>query len=347
MENHISKLGADLLHKINTKTKPFGALGALETTAYQIGMVQNTLSPALKNPYLLLFAGDHGVTASGVSAYPQAVTAQMMFNFVGGGAAVNVFARQNGLKLMLVDAGVNAEFPVEMPIRNEKVGFGTQNFVDTLAMSMEQVETCLTKGANIVKQIASEGCNVVGFGEMGIGNTSSAAMLMHFFTQKPLVDCVGRGTGLDDKGLQTKLNALQEALYATAHQTINPKSNFKEILAHFGGFELAMMAGAMQEAFKQNMLLLIDGFIVTAALMAIYHADNEILKNCIFAHTSGEHGHQLMLDFLGVKPLLNLQMRLGEGTGVALAYPLVQASVNFLNEMASFESAGVSEKSDA
>ena len=332
-----------LIHKINQKTKPLGALGLLESSALQIGLIQNTLTPELRNPVMLIFAGDHGVVEAGVSPYPQAVTAQMVLNFLRGGAAINVFARQNNMQLRVVDAGVNHTFEHHPNLIHAKVGSGTKNFLLEPAMSLAQCEQALAAGAALAEKEISAGCNVLGFGEMGIGNTSSASCLMSVLCDLPIEQCVGRGTGFDDVGLAKKTATLKQAL--EAHQL--KEADAMQALATFGGFEIAMMAGAMLGAAQQNAVLLIDGFIATSALLVAYHLQPNILQYCIFAHCSGEAGHRQLLAHFGAEPLLDAGLRLGEGTGAVLAYPLVQAAVNFLNEMASFESAGVSEKSDA
>lgn len=345
MQNSL-RLGADLQHKIDTKTKPLGALGVLEGLAFQIGSVQKSLSPTLLNPHILLFAGDHGIANEGVSPYPQAVTAQMVLNFVGGGAAINVFAKQHNIALEVIDAGVNYDFPPTLPIVHAKVSKSTKSFLYEPAMESLEVGKAMMAGLRAVRNAHAKGCNIIGFGEMGIGNTSSASMLMHLFTGIPLEECVGKGTGLDDDGVRRKKEILQKALQNNPLPApISAIDNAIVRLRYFGGFEIAAIVQAIWEAYLLGMVILIDGFIVTSALL-IVHAlvGKEILKNCIFTHTSGEQGHAKMLDFLGVKPILNLGMRLGEGTGCALAYPLIQSAVNFLNDMASFESAGVSDK---
>ncbi|MFM9835283.1 MAG: nicotinate-nucleotide--dimethylbenzimidazole phosphoribosyltransferase [Methylophilaceae bacterium] len=334
------QIAADLQNKITQKTKPLGALGALEPLALQIGLIQNTLNPSLSRPTMLVFAGDHGIVNEGVSSFPQAVTAQMVLNFLGGGAAINVFARQNGFDLRVVDSGVNYDFEDVPYLIHAKIGMGTRNFLHEAAMTEIQCEQALTVGQTLAHQAITEGSNVLGFGEMGIGNTSSASCLMSILCGLPLSECVGRGTGLDDIGLNRKIEILQCAI--TNHH-LDGKDTM-QVLATFGGFEIAMMTGAMLSAAQGGALLLIDGFIATSALLVAAQLQPNILQYCVFSHCSDESGHRLMLEHLNAKPLLNLGLRLGEGTGAALAYPIVQAAVAFLNEMASFESAGVSEK---
>jgi nicotinate-nucleotide--dimethylbenzimidazole phosphoribosyltransferase len=244
------------------------------------------------------------------------------------------------MQLRVIDAGVNHQFESNPNLIDAKIGMGTANFLHAHAMTQSQCEQALTQGAALAKQEIDAGCNVLGFGEMGIANTSSASCLMSVLCDLPIKDCVGRGTGLDDAGLAKKTEILNQAIQ---HHALNGQEAM-QVLATFGGFEIAMMVGAMLGAAEQKALLLIDGFIATSALLVASKLQPNILQYCVFAHCSGEAGHKQLLDYLGAKPLLDLGMRLGEGTGAALAYPLVQAAVNFLNDMASFESAGVSEK---
>ena len=332
-----------LQQKLDQKTKPLGALGRLEEIALQIGLIQNTLTPQLSKPTLLVFAGDHGIAASGVSAYPQAVTAQMVQNFLAGGAAINVFARQNNMRLRIIDAGVNHEFLPHANLVNAKIAKGTNNFLYVPAMSQAQCEQALSVGISLAQKEIKTGSNVLGFGEMGIANTSSASCIMSVLCGLPIEQCIGRGTGLDEAGLIKKTEILQQAI--NQHRLASPTPI--EALATFGGYEIAMMAGAMLGAAEQKTLLLIDGFIATSALLVAAKIHPNILHYCVFAHCSHESAHRKLLAYLGAKPLLDIGLRLGEGTGAALAYPLIQASVNFLNDMASFESAGVTEKTNA
>ncbi len=334
------KIAEQLKSKIDFKTKPLGALGLLEELALQVGITFDSLSPVLKAPHLVVFAADHGIALEGVSAYPQEVTRQMVLNFLNGGAAINVFCAQHDIHLEIIDAGVNCDFDPELPLGKRKVGKGTSSFLNGPAMSPDIAALCLANGAGIVDTIAGKGCNVIGFGEMGIGNTSSAAVLMSVLCGLPLQDCIGRGTGLDDVQFQLKQAVLEKAI-----ANYGGTDDIHALMAHFGGYEILQMAGAMEAAAKKNMLVLVDGFIATVAYLCAYKMDSSIREKAVFTHQSDEKGHQLLLKTLEAKPLLQLGLRLGEGTGCALAYPLIVSAVNFLNEMASFESAAVSNKS--
>lgn len=335
-------LSTALQAKIDGKTKPPGSLGQLELIALQLGLIQQTLSPQLRNPHVLVCAGDHGAAKAGVSAYPQDVTWQMVENFLGGGAAINVLARQAGMKLLVADAGVNHDFGPRDNLLDAKVAPGTQNYIEGAAMSAEQCALAMRQGAEAVARLHADGCNVLGFGEMGIGNTASASLITHCLTGVSLADCVGRGTGLDDAGVARKRDLLAQALNAWH----TPSDEALAVLTRFGGFEIAMLAGAMLAAAERRMVLLIDGFIVTSALLVAVELAPAIIDYCVFAHCSEERGHVVQLAHLSATPLLDLDLRLGEGTGAALAYPLVAAAAAFLNEMASFESAGVSDRND-
>lgn len=331
-------LEAALQQRINTKTKPLGALGRLEALALQIGLIQQTLQPELRQPAILVFAGDHGIAQSGVSPFPQEVTFQMVQNFLAGGAAINVFARQHGITLRIVDAGVNADFSGQAGLVHAKVGLGTANFLHQPAMTAVQCQQAVERGVQLAQAETANGTNVLGFGEMGIANTSSSAALMSVLCALPVADCAGRGTGLDDAGLQRKIGILEQALQLHAIQASQPV----QALATFGGFEIAMMVGAMLGGAAQGAVLLIDGFIATTALLVASRIQPNIRDYCVFTHRSGEAGHTRLLQVLNATPLLDIGMRLGEGTGCAVAYPLLQSAVGFLNDMASFESAGVS-----
>lgn len=329
----------DLIRKIDLKTKPLHSLGQLERLALQIGEVQGTLTPELKEPTILVYAGDHGIADEGVSAYPKEVTFQMVMNFLSGGAAINVFTKQNGINIKIIDAGVAFDFPASPLLINAKVGKGTKSFLRELAMTAEELERCFAFAEMHVDAIEARGCNIVGFGEMGIGNTSSASMLMSYLCRLPIEKCVGRGTGLDEEGLNAKLETLKKA--QELHGDI---CDPKKVLQTFGGFEVAQMCGGMLAAYRRNMLIMVDGFIASSAFLAASKIEPRILKNAIFCHQSDEIGHKLMLEHLKAEPILDMSLRLGEGTGAAIAYPIIKSAVAFLNEMASFESAGVSNK---
>jgi nicotinate-nucleotide--dimethylbenzimidazole phosphoribosyltransferase len=334
-----------LQHLIDNKTKPAGALGRLEELALQIGLIQGSAHPQLNKPHIVVFAGDHGIAVSGlVNPYPQSVTAQMVLNFITGGAAINVFCRQHNLGLTVVDAGVNFDFDTHLfpgKLLSRKIGHGTKNYLEGEAMSAEEAVAAVEAGKDVVARLAAEGCNCIGFGEMGIGNTSSAALIMSYVTGIPVEECAGRGTGVNDEQLEKKKQVLRE-VFRRHLPAIAAHPGAMTILRHIGGFEIAMMTGAYLKAAELKMVILVDGFITTAALLLAKLLDESVQDYCIFSHTSGESGHAKMLEYMGAEPVLNLHMRLGEGTGAAMVYPLVVSSVNFLREMASFEAAGVS-----
>jgi len=338
-------LRAQLQQLIDNKTKPMGALGRLEEIALQIGLIQGTARPQLNRPYIVVFAGDHGIAATGlVNPYPQAVTAQMVLNFITGGAAINVFCRQHHLGLTVVDAGVKFDFDAGVfpgKLISQKIGPGTRNYLETEAMSAAEVQKAMEAGKGVVTDLYAGGTNCIGLGEMGIGNTSSAALIMSFVTGITVEECAGRGTGTSDEQLQRKKETLRKA-WQLHLPTVTASPDAATILRCVGGFEIAMMTGAYLKAAELKMIVLVDGFITTAAMLLAKQINPAVPDYCFFSHTSGESGHAAMLDHLGAKPLLNLGMRLGEGTGAAMAYPLLQSAIYFLRDMASFQSAGVS-----
>lgn len=334
-------LADQIQRKIDFKTKPQGALGTLEKLAFQIASIQGTLTPELIKPHIIVFAASHGIAASGVSAYPAEVTAQMVLNFIQGGAAINVFTRQNGITLQVVDAGVDYDFGKNEKLIDAKVGFGTKNFLLSPAMTAAELDECLHRGREIVARVQATGCDVIGFGEMGIGNTSSASLIMSKLLDVPLEDCVGKGTGLNHEQLSAKLAILREAMQNHADIGSDPL----RVLQTFGGFEIAMMCGAMLEAADRRMIVMVDGFIASVAYLCAFRMHTAISEFSIFCHESTEKGHECLLRHLNAEPILHLGMRLGEGTGCAVAYPILQSAVAFFNDMASFESAGVSNKS--
>jgi nicotinate-nucleotide--dimethylbenzimidazole phosphoribosyltransferase len=329
----------ELQHKIDYKTKPIGALGKLEELAKQIGVIQDSLTPVITSPTVVVFAGDHGIALDGVTPYPQEVTFQMVMNFLNEGAGINVFSRQNGLVVKVVDAGVNHDFGDIKNLLHYKVNKGTRSFLKDNAITLDELSACFDSGSAIVNELCANGCNCIAFGEMGIGNTSSASMLMHYFTHIALEECIGRGTGLDDNGLNKKTSVLEAA--TKNHGEI---TDWVNIMQAFSGYEIAMMTGAILQAAENKMIILLDGFIASTAYLAAFKLYPEIKDYVIACHLSDEKGHRLLLEYLQLSPILNLGMRLGEGTGVAVAFPIIKAAVNFLNEMASFESAGVTNK---
>ena len=313
---------------IDSQTKPPGSLGQLEPVMALVAASQRSLKPDLGQPHMLIFAADHGVAAAGVSAYPSAVTAQMVANFAAGSAAINALCRNAGIALTVVDAGVDWDGPPPGVVACSQ-GRGTANFVSGPAMSPAAARRAMQAGAALVSALPA-GDRLIGFGEMGIGNTTSAAALLAALLGLSPAAVLGRGTGVDDAGLARKRAAIRTGL--VRHAGAAP-------LAALGGFEIAMMAGAMACAAREGRLVVVDGFVATAAWAAV---DSPVLRaHSIFAHISAERAHRAVLARLGVAPLLDLGMRLGEGSGAALAIPLVQAAAALLREMATFETAGV------
>jgi nicotinate-nucleotide--dimethylbenzimidazole phosphoribosyltransferase len=328
-------LAARLKAAIDGKTKPIGSLGRLETLAMQIGLIQQTAEVAIVRPAMVIYAADHGVAEERVSLYPPCVTRQMVENFLAGGAASSVLARQHGFEVHIVDGGVDHDFGQRAGLTDCKVRHGSRNFVREPAMTRAECELAMTRAMAVVDDLAG---NVVAFGEKGIGNTTPAAALMHVVTGIPLVECVGAGTGLDREGIAHKQRVIERALALHGYPT-DPL----DIMAAYGGIEIAMMAAGMIQAAHLRKVVLIDGFIATSALLVALELQPALIDYCVFSHCSDEHGHRQMLDHLGAEPLLRLHLRLGEATGCALAMPYVHAAVNFLRQMATFESAAVCE----
>ncbi len=324
---------AQIQSAIDNKTKPLGSLGRIEALASQIAGLKETLTPEMKTCRLTIFAADHGIAKEGVSAFPQEVTRQMAANFVAGGAAANVFANTVGASVQVVDSGIAGE-PMRLEgLINRNVAPGTRNFLREPAMTDAEYQKAFDAGFVIG---AEDGWDAVCFGEMGIGNTSAATMLGHKIAGLPLDLMTGRGTGLDDQALKEKQRILEQASKRTS-DILSPQ----EALIEYGGFEVVMMAGAMIGAATTRRLVIVDGFIATAAALAAISLEPQIKNAMAFAHKSAEAGHLALTNHLQVKPLLDLEMRLGEGTGALLAWPLAQAAANMLSDMASFESAGV------
>jgi nicotinate-nucleotide--dimethylbenzimidazole phosphoribosyltransferase len=338
-------LTARLQRLIDQKTKPLGSLGRLESLALRLGQILGTEAPQLQAPQMLVCAGDHGLAARGVSAFPSDVTWQMVENFLSGGAAVSVLARQHGLALTVVDCGVVKDIaarpcaPGEPRLLLRKVAPGTQDASQGPAMGLAQCEAALQNGMDVVRGLPG---NAVLLGEMGIGNTSVASLLLARLAGLPIAECTGAGTGLDAAGIARKCAVLQQALDANAGAT-EPLA----ALAALGGFEVATLVGAVLQAAAERRVIVVDGFITSAAVLVASRLQPHVLQRCVFAHRSGERAHGLMLEQMEAEPLLDLGLRLGEGSGAALAWPLLQSACAILREMASFEAAGVSGQSAA
>ncbi len=325
-----------LQDKIDNLTKPKGSLGRLEELALQIGLIQQTLSPTLRHPQNIIFAADHGITEEGISVSSRDVTWQQILNFLDGGAGINFLCRQHGFTLKIVDAGVDYDLPYERGILNKKVRRGSRNFLYEAALTEEELEQCIARGAEVVRLCHEEGSNILSFGEMGIGNTSPSSVWMHLMTGIPLEQCVGAGAGLDNAGIRHKYEVLSRAV---AHYRGDKSAH--DIIRYFGGLEMAMTVGAMLQAAELRMVILVDGFIMTNCILAASRLYPEVLDYAVFAHQGDEAGHKLLLDWLHARPLLNLGLRLGEGTGAVCAYSIVDSAVRMLNEMDSFAQAKI------
>ena len=332
-------LAARLQHLLDNKTKPLGSLGRLEALAQRIGLILGTEAPVLSAPQMVVFAGDHGLAARGVSAYPSDVTWQMVENFLAGGAAVSVLARQHGIGLTVVDCGVRHDFAPRPGLVIAKIAPGTADALEGPAMTTAQRDTALANGAALVTTLPG---NALLLGEMGIGNTSAAALLLARLAGLDVTDCTGAGTGLDADAVQRKIGILREVL-ARHPDARSPL----DALAAFGGFEIATLVGAVLQAALERRVIVVDGFIASASVLVASALQPAVLQRCVFAHRSGERGHALMLAHLRAEPLLDLGLRLGEGSGAALAWPLLVSACVIVREMASFEAAGVSRQAGA
>lgn len=325
-----------LQDKIDNLTKPKGSLGRLEELALQLGLIQQSLSPTLQHPQNIIFAADHGITEEGISVSSRDITWQQILNFLEGGAGINFLCRQHGFTLKVVDAGVDYDLPYERGIFNRKVRRGSRNFLYEAALTEEELEQCIARGAEVVRLCHEEGSNVLSFGEMGIGNTSPSSVWMHLMTGIPLEQCVGAGAGLDHAGIRHKYEVLSRAV-----ANYRGDKSAQDIIRYFGGLEMAMTVGAMLQAAELRMVILVDGFIMTNCILAASRLYPEVLDYAVFAHQGDEYGHKLLLDWLHVHPLLNLGLRLGEGSGAVCAFPIVDSAVRMLNEMDSFAQAKI------
>lgn len=360
-----------LQNKIDNLNKPKGSLGRLESLALQIGLIQQTLSPSLNHPCHILFGSDHGIEREGVSFSPREVTWQQMINYGRGGGGVNMFCRQHGFELLVVDAGVDYDFDKEQHahIIDRKIAYGTRNFLHESAMTEEEWKRALAIGAEMVDKCYDEGCNIISFGEMGIANTSPSSVLMHLLLNIPLEKCVGAGSGLPSEGVRHKYEVLKAAVenfknnrnigssnnrnIGTSNSRDSEDSNNRdsedsnnrcfaeETARYFMGYEMAAATGAMLRASERRMVILVDGFIMTACMLVAMKMQPSVKECAVFGHCGDEGGHKLMLDAMGAEPLLHLGLRLGEGTGAICAYPIVQSAVNMINEMDNFAHAEI------
>lgn len=337
----------EIIQQINNKTKPLGALGDLEKVASQLALIQQNeehnqnnqgIEIKLSKPSILVFAGDHGIAAQGVSIAPSEVTQQMVLNFLAGGAAINCFCRANDIDFKIIDAGIKTEItPTPENLIVQRIQAGTQDFSITSAMSVEQANQAIQLGFVLTQSIIDQGCNLIGFGEMGIANTSSASALLSAFTGMEVKETVGLGTGISNQQLTTKLTCIEKALARLSVTEMKPD----EILAELGGFEIAQIVGAILAAAQRQKTIVIDGFIVTVAALIATRIQANAPDYMIFSHSGDEKAHQTVLGELNAKPLLKLGLRLGEGTGAALAMPLIKCAAEFFNNMATFDSAAV------
>ena len=336
--------------KIDNLNKPKGSLGRLEELALQVCLIQQTLSPSLAHPCHLLLGGDHGIEREGVSVSPREVTWQQMINFTRGGGGVNMFCRQHGIKLRIVDVGVDYDLSKVEGIIDRKIARGTKNFLYEPAMTEEEFDQAIAVGASLVDDCVAEGCRVLCIGEMGIANTSPSSIWMHLFGNIPLAECIGAGAGLDTPGIRHKYEVLSQAVNnwqsvaVALRATLIPsgvRNSTLSTLRYFGGFEMVAAIGAMLRAAEQHLVVLIDGFIMTACAIAairLYPASQDYM---IFTHCGDESGHQRMLDIVKAKPLLHLGLRLGEGTGALCAFPIIDSAVRMMNEMNNFDNAKI------
>lgn len=331
------KLLGEIRKKIDNLNKPKGSLGRLETLAEQICLIQQTLAPKLCNPCHLLFGSDHGIEREGVSVSPREVTWQQMKNFTRGGGGVNMFCRQHGFHLYIIDVGVDYDLTDVEGIINRKIARGTKNFLYEAAMSEEEYERALAVGKEMVDNCHKEGCNIICMGEMGIGNTSPSSIWMHLLGNIPLKDCISAGAGLNDEGVRHKYEVLKKAV---ENFTKSPY-NTHDMIRYFGGFEMVAAIGAMLRAAELKMVVMIDGFIMSACALAASSLYPEMLEYCIFGHCGDENYHKHMLQLMNAEPLLSLGFRLGEGTGALCSYPIIQSAINMINEMNNFDNANI------
>lgn len=321
-----------LQHKIDCLTKPKGSLGRLEEIALRIGLIQQTSAPSLHRPQNILFAADHGIAEEGISLSPKEITWQQTLHFLRGGTGIGFLCNQHGFRLKVVDAGVDYDFPAGCGIIDRKIRKGTSSYLKGPAMTEEELDRCLETGAEMVDAACAEGSNILSFGEMGITNTSSSAVWMHLFTGIPLAECVGAGSGLDSAGVRHKYEILRRAC-----DNYTGDRTPRDIIRWFGGFEMAMAVGGMLRAAERSVVILVDGFIMSACMLAASKLCPAVLDYALFGHEGDEQGHRRLLEAMDAAPILHLGLRLGEGSGAVCAYPIVESAVRMLAEMDTFE----------
>lgn len=343
-----TKYSQFIQHRIDQKTKPLGALGLLEKVAHQLALIQSQGQESevehieLNKSSIIIFAGDHGIADEGVSIAPSAVTQQMVLNFLSGGAAINCFCAVNNIDITVVDTGILLPVESESPMLiSQRLGTRTNNFANEAAMSLETVERGIELGAQLVSKTILNGSNIIMFGEMGIGNTSSASAILSALANRSAVECVGLGTGINNEQLARKVAVVEQGVARCKGLELKEVKDLKAVLAQVGGYEIIQMVGGFLGAYQNRTPVLVDGFIVSAAAYVATLIEPNCREYMIFAHRSEESGHKILLELLDAEPLLDLGLRLGEGTGAALAMPIIRAAVEFYNNMASFESVGV------
>ena len=333
------EMQAAIQQKIDNLNKPKGSLGRLEELAMQVCLIQQTLEPSTAHPCHLLLGGDHGIEREGVSVSPREVTWQQMINFTRGGGGVNMFCRQHDFKLLIVDVGVDYDLSNVSGIINRKIARGTKNFLYEPAMSEEEFDRAIAVGVDLTDACIAEGCRVLSIGEMGIANTSPSSIWMHLFGNIPLEECIGAGAGLDTPGIRHKYEVLSQAVEHYHHWSENQSQVAP--LRYFGGFEMVAAIGAMLRAAEQHLIILVDGFIMTACAIAAVQLYPAAQDYMVFTHCGDESGHKRMLDIVDAKPLLHLGLRLGEGTGALCAFPIIDSAVRMMNEMNNFDNAKI------
>lgn len=335
------RIRPDIIEKIDNLNKPKGSLGRLEELALQICLIEQTLSPTLHNPCHLLFGADHGIECEKVSVSPREITWQQMINFTCGGGGVNMFCRQHGFKLRIIDVGVDYDLGMYPDIISRKVApHGTRNFLHEPAMTMDEYRQALNVGAEMADICFNDGSDIICIGEMGIANTSPSSIWMSLWGNIPLEECVGAGAGLDNEGILHKYEVLQRSVDNFMSSGLDC-ANAEEIIRYFGGFEMVAAIGAMLRAAECHLIVMVDGFIMTACALAACKLCPEAREYMVFGHCGDEGGHSKMLQLLDARPLLHLGLRLGEGTGALCSFPIIDSAVRMVNEMNNFENAKI------